>query len=58
MTGNPNLVIRGGTVADGLGGELYEADVAIANGRIVEVGKVSAKGAEEIDVFQTSLSVP
>ena len=46
---HPSLVIRGGTIADGLGGELFEADVAIADGRIVEVGKVSAKGAEEID---------
>jgi N-acyl-D-aspartate/D-glutamate deacylase len=44
-----DLVIRGGTVADGKGGELYEADVAVKDGRIVEVGKVSAKGKEEID---------
>jgi len=45
----PDLVIRGGTVADGHGGELFEADVAITGGRISEVGKVSAKGREEID---------
>ncbi|WP_315717078.1 MULTISPECIES: N-acyl-D-amino-acid deacylase family protein [unclassified Bradyrhizobium] len=45
----PDLVIRGGTIADGSGGELYEADVAIADGRIVEVGKVNASGREEID---------
>jgi N-acyl-D-aspartate/D-glutamate deacylase len=49
MTSNPTLVIRGGTVADGLGGELFEADVAISDGRIVEVGRVAAKGDEEID---------
>jgi N-acyl-D-aspartate/D-glutamate deacylase len=49
MASNPDLVIRGGSVADGLGGELFEADVAISNGRIVEVGRVSAKGREEID---------
>jgi N-acyl-D-aspartate/D-glutamate deacylase len=49
MADNPDLVIRGGTVADGRGGALYEADVAIANGRVAEVGKVSAKGKEEID---------
>src|SRR4051794_8656400 len=49
MAGHPSLVIRGGTIADGLGGELFEADVAISDGRITEVGKVSAKGAEEID---------
>ncbi|KYH02792.1 amidohydrolase family protein [Bradyrhizobium sp. DOA1] len=45
----PDLVIRGGIVADGRGGELFEADVAIIGGRISQVGKVSAKGAEEID---------
>jgi len=49
MADNPDLVIRGGTIADGLGGELFEADVAIANGRIVEVGRVPGKGTEEID---------
>src|SRR5271154_242206 len=49
MTSHPDLVIRGGSIADGLGGELFEADVAISNGRIVEVGRVSAKGKEEID---------
>ncbi|WLA65192.1 N-acyl-D-amino-acid deacylase family protein [Bradyrhizobium diazoefficiens] len=46
---NPDLVIRGGTVADGNGGELFEADVAITGGRISEVGKISGKGKEEID---------
>jgi N-acyl-D-aspartate/D-glutamate deacylase len=44
-----DLVVRGGLVADGLGGEPYEADVAVAGGRIVEVGKQVAAGAEEID---------
>src|ERR1700744_187965 len=49
MTANPDIVIRGGTVADGRGGDLFEADVAIKDGRITEVGKVSGKGKEEID---------
>jgi N-acyl-D-aspartate/D-glutamate deacylase len=49
MTSNPDLVIRGGTVADGLGGELFEADVAVTGGRITEVGRVAGKGKEEID---------
>src|SRR5258708_26543855 len=49
MTTNPSLILRGGEIADGLGGELYEADVAISDGLIVEVGRISAKGAEEID---------
>jgi N-acyl-D-aspartate/D-glutamate deacylase len=49
MTTNPDLVIRGGTIADGRGGELFEADIAILDGRISEVGKVSTKGRDEID---------
>src|SRR5580692_10799649 len=49
MANNPDLVIRGGTVADGLGGELFEADVAITDGRITEVGRVAGHGKEEID---------
>src|ERR1700751_4085649 len=49
MTATPDLVIRGGTIADGRGGELFEADVAIAGGRITEGGKVAARAREEID---------
>src|SRR6201982_1428734 len=46
---NPDLVIRGGNIADGRGGELFEADIPITDGRISEVAKVSGKGKEEID---------
>src|ERR1700682_365593 len=49
MALNPDLVIGDGTIADGFGGELFEADVAITDGRITEVGRVTAKGKEEID---------
>src|SRR3989440_10694079 len=49
MTSTPDLVIRGGTVADGRGGDLFEADVAISGGRITEVGRIAARGREEID---------
>jgi N-acyl-D-aspartate/D-glutamate deacylase len=49
MADKVDLVIRGGTIADGLGGELCEGDVAVSGGRIVEVGRVAATGAEEID---------
>jgi N-acyl-D-aspartate/D-glutamate deacylase len=44
-----DLVIRGAELADGDGGPLRPADVAVAGGRIVEVGKVSGRGREEID---------
>ena len=49
MTDSPTLVIRGGLVVDGTGGAPFEADVAVAGDRIVSVGRVSARGAEEID---------
>src|SRR5215475_8254918 len=49
MTANPDLVIRGGTIADGSGGNLFEADVAIKDGRITEVGKVLRPGTDEIE---------
>ena len=49
MTARPDLVIRGGTIADGSGGALFEADIAVQDGRISEVGKVSSSGREEID---------
>jgi N-acyl-D-aspartate/D-glutamate deacylase len=42
-------VIRGGTLADGTGAPLREADVALRGGRIAEVGTVRGRGAEEID---------
>ena len=44
MASQPDLVIRGGNIADGRGGDLFEADVAVTNGRITEVGKVAGKG--------------
>ena len=44
-----DLVVRGGTLADGTGAATYEADVAIKDGRIAAVGEVRGRGAEEID---------
>ena len=44
-----DLVIRGGTVADGTGGTPFEADVAVAGGRIAAVGTVPGSGRDEID---------
>ncbi len=49
MSERPDLVIRGGTVADGSGGPLREADVAVSGGRISAVGSVVQNGREEID---------
>lgn len=44
-----DLVLRGGTVVDGLGGEPFTADVAVRDGVIREVGVVESAGAREID---------
>ena len=44
-----DLVVRGGMVFDGNGGEPYQADIAIDGDRIVQVGTVTATGREEID---------
>jgi N-acyl-D-aspartate/D-glutamate deacylase len=43
-----DLVIRSGTVVDGSGGPPFEADVAINDGRIAQVGNVSGGGREEV----------
>jgi N-acyl-D-aspartate/D-glutamate deacylase len=44
-----DVVIRGGTVLDGTGGEPFVADVAVKDGRIVAVGAIPGSGTEEID---------
>ena len=44
-----DLVVRGGLVADGRGGEPRRADVAVDGGTITAVGPVPGRGAEEID---------
>lgn len=49
MAQDVDLVVRRGLVIDGGGAEPFEADVAVAGGRIVAVGKVSAGGRNEID---------
>jgi N-acyl-D-aspartate/D-glutamate deacylase len=43
------LIVRGGTVVDGTGGELREADVAIDGGVITEIGDVSGGAARVLD---------
>lgn len=43
-----DLVVRGGTVVDGSGVEPFEADVAISDGKIAKIGKITGRGREEI----------
>jgi N-acyl-D-aspartate/D-glutamate deacylase len=44
-----DLVVKGGTVVDGTGAPALTADVAIADGRVAEVGWVNGGGRREID---------
>jgi N-acyl-D-aspartate/D-glutamate deacylase len=44
-----DLVIRGGTVIDGSGGERYAADVAVSDGVITGLGQVDGQGHQELD---------
>jgi N-acyl-D-aspartate/D-glutamate deacylase len=44
-----DLVVRGGRVVDGSGLPAFGADVAVRGGRVVGVGRVTGRGAEEID---------
>ncbi|HET9877419.1 MAG TPA: amidohydrolase family protein [Mycobacterium sp.] len=44
-----DLVIRNGTIVDGLGGEPYVGDVAVRSGGIAAVGIVAENGRREID---------
>jgi N-acyl-D-amino-acid deacylase len=44
-----DVIIRNGTVVDGLGGEPFVGDVAISDGVITAVGSVDGEAAREID---------
>jgi N-acyl-D-aspartate/D-glutamate deacylase len=44
-----DLLIQGGLVVDGAGGTPFEADVAVAGGRIVAIGKLSGRARDTID---------
>lgn len=36
-----DLVIRGGTIADGSGGDLLDGDIAMRSGRVAAMGQVT-----------------
>ena len=44
-----DLVIKGARIADGLGSPLKTADVAVADGRIAEVGRIGGAAAQTVD---------
>src|SRR5271167_4738666 len=43
-----DLIIRNGTIVDGLGGEPYVGDVAVQDGVIAAVGHVNGSGAKRV----------
>lgn len=49
MAAKFDTVVRRGLIADGTGSEPAEGDVAIIDGRVVEVGRVKGSGQEEIE---------
>jgi N-acyl-D-aspartate/D-glutamate deacylase len=49
MADGASLVIRGGTVVDGNGGEPFVADILVVDGRIAQIGKITRRGDTEID---------
>lgn len=44
-----DLIIRNGTIVDGSGMGRYRADVGVANGKIVEIGRIRAPAQRTID---------
>jgi len=42
-----DLIVKNGTVVDGSGAPRFRADVAVANGQIVEIGRLT-EGAEQV----------
>jgi N-acyl-D-aspartate/D-glutamate deacylase len=44
-----DLLVRGGTVVDGSGGERFVADIGISGGRIVKIGRLSEPALRTID---------
>jgi N-acyl-D-aspartate/D-glutamate deacylase len=49
MSAQPTLVIRNGTIVDGAGGDPFQADLAITDGRITAIGTSLPQGKQEID---------
>jgi N-acyl-D-aspartate/D-glutamate deacylase len=44
-----DLVVRGGTIVDGSGAPRFTGDIAVSNGLIAEVGRISGAARETID---------
>ncbi len=44
-----DLIIRAGTLVDGTGSPPTEADVAVSNGKVTEVGRISGRARREVN---------
>ncbi len=51
-----DLVIRDGRVLDGAGNPWISADIAIQNGKIAKIGRITGKGRREIDASSKYVS--
>jgi N-acyl-D-aspartate/D-glutamate deacylase len=56
MTMQLNLIIRNASVHDGSGAAPFLADVAVANGKIVEVGAITSTADDEVDAAGLTLA--
>src|SRR5256714_8857550 len=44
-----DLLVKGGSVVDGSGAPARRADIAVSNGKITEIGRISAPAKQTID---------
>lgn len=51
-----DLLIKNGTVVDGTGAPQYRADIAVANGKIAEIGKITEGAKKVIDASDLIVS--
>jgi N-acyl-D-aspartate/D-glutamate deacylase len=51
-----DLLIKNGTVVDGTGAAQYRADVAVTNGKIAEIGKITESAKKVIDASDLIVS--
>ncbi|MBM4257820.1 MAG: amidohydrolase family protein [Deltaproteobacteria bacterium] len=51
-----DLLIKNGTIVDGTGAPRYQADVAVANGKIAEIGKITDGATKVIDASDLVVS--
>jgi len=51
-----DLLIKNGTVVDGTGAPQYRADIAVANGKIAEIGKITDGAKQVIDASDLIVS--